>query len=69
MLIAFPLQQWLHERASILRYTYIACVIIYNHQIRYAFQAAHLFWIFSSKPRVRACVCVCVIVSVIVSML
>jgi hypothetical protein len=23
----FPLQQWLHERASILRYTYIACVV------------------------------------------
>ena len=22
-LIAFPLQQWLHERASLLRYTYI----------------------------------------------
>jgi len=22
--IAFPLQQWLHERASLLRYTYIA---------------------------------------------
>jgi hypothetical protein len=26
ILIAFPLQQWLHERASMLRYTYIACV-------------------------------------------
>ena len=26
--IASPLQQWLHERASILRYTYIACVVI-----------------------------------------
>jgi len=24
-LIAFPLQQWLHERASMLRYIYIAC--------------------------------------------
>ena len=23
--IAFPLQQWLHERASMLRHTYIAC--------------------------------------------
>jgi len=22
---AFPLQQWLHERPSMLRYTYIAC--------------------------------------------
>jgi hypothetical protein len=25
--IAFPRQQWLHERASILRYTYIACLV------------------------------------------
>jgi hypothetical protein len=24
ILIAFPLQQWLHKRASMLRYTYIA---------------------------------------------
>jgi hypothetical protein len=24
-LVAFPLQQWLHERSSLLRYTYIAC--------------------------------------------
>jgi len=29
ILIAFPLQQWLHERASMLRYTYIAaCLVI-----------------------------------------
>jgi hypothetical protein len=27
ILIAFPLQQWLHERASLLRYRYIACLI------------------------------------------
>jgi hypothetical protein len=25
--IAFPRQQWLRERASILRYTYIACLV------------------------------------------
>jgi len=25
--IAFPLQQWLHERASLLRYTYIVCLV------------------------------------------
>ena len=25
-LIAIPLQQWLHERPSMLRYTYITCV-------------------------------------------
>jgi len=28
MLIAFPLQQWLHESASLLRYTYIACFVL-----------------------------------------
>jgi len=25
--IAFPLQQWLHERTSVLRYKYIACFV------------------------------------------
>ena len=25
--IAFPLQQWLHERATMLHYTYIACLV------------------------------------------
>jgi hypothetical protein len=28
ILIAFPQQQWLQERASMLRYTYIACLVI-----------------------------------------
>ena len=27
-LIAFPQQQWLHERPSMLRYTYIACFVL-----------------------------------------
>jgi hypothetical protein len=27
ILIAFPQQQWLRERASVLRYTYIACLV------------------------------------------
>ena len=27
MLLAFPLQQWLHECASTLRYTLIACLV------------------------------------------
>jgi len=26
ILIAFPLQQWLHKRAPVLRHTYIACL-------------------------------------------
>jgi hypothetical protein len=27
ILTAFPLQQWLHERASTLRFTYISCLV------------------------------------------
>ena len=27
ILIAFPLQQWLHKRALMSRYTYIACLV------------------------------------------
>jgi len=27
ILIAFLLQQWLHDRASLLRYTYIGCIV------------------------------------------
>jgi len=26
-IIAFPLQQWLHERASMLRYTHTVCLV------------------------------------------
>jgi len=25
----FPLQQWFHERASVLRYTFIACLVLH----------------------------------------
>ena len=31
ILIAFPEQRWLHERASILRYAYIACLVVSLH--------------------------------------
>ena len=27
ILIAVPIQQWLHDRASLLRYTYVACLV------------------------------------------
>ena len=30
LLIAFPRQKWLCERSSVLRYTYIACLVIYK---------------------------------------
>jgi len=32
MLIDFPLQQWLHERASMLLYTYSACLVCFQFQ-------------------------------------
>jgi hypothetical protein len=36
VIFAFPLQQWLHERASLLRYTYIACLVqYYGWEFRY----------------------------------
>ena len=30
ILIAFPLQQWLHEHSSVLRYTFIICPVFEN---------------------------------------
>ena len=41
--IAFPLQQWLHERASMLRYTYFACLV---HGFHYPLQAYLFFTSF-----------------------
>jgi len=29
-LIGFPLQHWLHERKSVVHYTYMACLVTYN---------------------------------------
>jgi len=33
ILIDFPLQQWLRDRASLLHYTYITCLAIYSRLI------------------------------------
>jgi len=33
ILIAIPLQQWLHERASVLRYTYTGCIVITANEL------------------------------------
>ena len=35
ILIAFPLQQWLHERFLLLRYTYIACLVALFNPLRF----------------------------------
>ena len=31
--IAFRLQQWLHERASVLRHKYIACIVAHHTEV------------------------------------
>jgi len=33
--IAFPLQQWLHERASVLRYSYMTCLVFPHLFLRF----------------------------------
>ena len=30
ILTDFPLQQWLHEHATVLRYTYSSCFVMYS---------------------------------------
>ena len=34
-IIVFPRQQWLRERASVLLYTYIACIVYYYVKMAY----------------------------------
>jgi hypothetical protein len=34
ILVAFQHQQWLRERPSVLRYTYIACALFVGHSVR-----------------------------------
>jgi hypothetical protein len=41
MLISFPLQQWLKERASVLRYTYFACLVSRRNFISVAVIMSH----------------------------
>jgi len=49
MLIVFPLQQCLHERASMLRYTYFACIVNskfagkFLNNSKYLFVISHYF--------------------------
>ena len=46
-LIAFPRQQWLCERASLLRYTYIACLIVCG-LVRYIYIYIYIHELFLS---------------------
>jgi hypothetical protein len=45
ILIAFPQQQWFRERASMLRYTYIACLVLFRNEskLKYATFANVIF--------------------------
>ena len=47
IIIAFPLQQWLHKRASMLRYTYIAgfCLLCKQYLMASSLQAVHIKWV------------------------
>jgi hypothetical protein len=40
MLIAFPLQQWLHERTSVFRYMYIACLVRFASPCYFSLQSS-----------------------------
>jgi hypothetical protein len=55
ILIAFPWQQWLHERASMLRYTYIACPVIYVQSIGHQSSQSliYLWFILRCYPELR----------------
>jgi len=49
ILITFPLQQWLQERASMLHYTYIACIAIFyvlSFLSYFTVSLSHLYYSF-----------------------
>jgi len=48
-LIAFPLQQWLQERVSMLHYTYIACLLELMHMPVYIRIYTHFIVIFGYR--------------------
>jgi hypothetical protein len=41
--VAFPLQQWLHERASVLRYTYVY-IVLYTRGVHVVFNISFAEW-------------------------
>jgi len=55
ILIAFRLQQWLHERVSILSYTYIAC---YDSVYQRMIQSTHAFFITKTSS---VCIILCIL--------
>jgi hypothetical protein len=56
-LTAFPLQQWLHERASLLRYKYNASLVVYRYVLVYFY----IVGVFSfGIPSLKWLQCCCV---------
>jgi hypothetical protein len=45
ILIAFSLQQWLHEHASVLHYMYIACLVLIATEAIDNFVRVYLTWL------------------------
>ena len=43
--IAFPRQQWFRERSSVLRYPYIACLVIKNITTQLAYPLLYNYWL------------------------
>jgi hypothetical protein len=56
IIISFPLQQWLYERISILRHTYIASVVIQGHRCFPRVSLSNQMLIKIPAPN---CFCVC----------
>jgi hypothetical protein len=46
ILISFPLQQWLYGRASVLGYTYIACIVVVQLG-SFRIRIVHVHWSIS----------------------
>ena len=45
IIVAFPLQQWLSERAVILSYTYIACLVYYENSTKNTYWGNNIVFI------------------------
>ena len=56
-LISFPLQQWLHERSPMLRYTYIACLVSYTTTHFCAVSNKYTFTYITITQLRSTCVC------------
>jgi uncharacterized metal-binding protein len=56
VLIDLPLQQWLYDRSSMLRYTYLACLLYFSYR-----SAAHTYLDVHVKETACIIVCTCIL--------